>query len=127
MQQKTKIVFFGSSKFVIPIIEVLHKNFDLTLVVTTEKLPTDPIPSYCIKSKVHHYIVIDFKDKKLISYLANAKAPIGALASFGAIVPNEILQIFPKGIINIHPSLLPRYRGSTPIQTSILNGDKTTG
>jgi len=122
-----RVVFFGSSKFVVPIIEVLAKNFDLSLVLTTEKLSTDPIPSYCIKSKVRYYIVTDFKDKKLISYLANAKAPIGLLASFGAIVPNEVLNIFPKGIINIHPSLLPKYRGPTPVQTAILNGDKTTG
>ncbi|MEK7534712.1 MAG: methionyl-tRNA formyltransferase [Patescibacteria group bacterium] len=132
-----RIIFFGSSKFVIPIIEVLAKNFsakggpasgwDLALVVTTEKNPTDPVPSYCIRSKVRYYIVTDFRDKRLINDLVNAKAPIGVLASFGAIIPNEVLDLFPHGIINIHPSLLPKYRGSTPVQTAILNGDKTTG
>jgi len=125
--QKLKVVFFGSSRFVIPIIEVLKKNFDLALVVTTEKLPTDPIPSYCLKSKVYYYVVIDFRDKRIIDRLKKINADIAALASFGAIIPLRILNLFPKGIINIHPSLLPKYRGPSPVQAAILNGDKTTG
>jgi len=122
-----KTVFFGSSKFVIPIIEAIRKNFDLTLVVTTEKLATDPVPSYCIKSKVYYYVVTDFGDKQLLQELTKLNADVGVLASFGAIVPNEVLNLFPHGIINIHPSLLPKYRGPTPVQTAILNGDNKTG
>ena len=124
---KLKIIFFGSSKFVIPIIEALRKNFDLCLVITTEKLLTDPIPSYCIKSKVRYYVVTDFRDRQVLQELARLNADVGVLASFGAILPNEVLNLFPHGIINIHPSLLPKYRGPTPVQTVILNGDKTTG
>ena len=121
------LVFFGSSKFVIPIIEVLQKNFDLKFVLTTENKSSDPVPSYCIKSKVCYYVVTDFRDKKILQELTKANADTGVLASFGAIVPNEILNLFPYGIINIHPSLLPKYRGPTPVQTAILSGDKTTG
>ena len=60
--------------------------------------------------------------------LAKEKQPdVGVLASFGAIVPPEILD-FPKhGILNIHPSLLPKYRGPSPVQTAILNGERQTG
>jgi len=55
------------------------------------------------------------------------KPDVGVLASFGAIVPKEILN-FPKhGILNIHPSLLPKYRGPSPVQTAILNGERQTG
>lgn len=122
-----KIVFFGSSKFVIPIIEVLQKNFNLCLVATTEKLPTDPVVSYCIKTKVCYYVVTDFRNKKILQELKKTNASLGILASFGAILPDEILSIFPLGIINIHPSLLPKYRGPTPVQTAILNGEKITG
>lgn len=122
-----KAVFFGSSKFVIPIIEVLCRNFDLCFVVTTEKLPTDSIPSYCIKSKVCYYVATDFRNKNIISEIKGISPDIGVLASFGAIIPNEVLNLFPHGIINIHPSLLPKYRGPTPVQTAILNGDKKTG
>jgi methionyl-tRNA formyltransferase len=49
------------------------------------------------------------------------------LASFGIIIPKEVLEMFSLGIINVHPSLLPQYRGPTPGQTAILNGDKVTG
>jgi len=125
--KKPRVIFFGSSKYVTPIVEVLKNNFDLSFVVTTEKFPTDPIPSYCIKSKVYHYVVIDFGNKNFINALKEANADMAILASFGAIIPKEILNIFPKGIINIHPSLLPKYRGPTPVQAAILNGDKTTG
>jgi methionyl-tRNA formyltransferase len=129
MQMKLKIVFFGSSKFVLPIIEVLKDNFELSLVITTEHGPNSPIISYCKKHKLHCYIVLEYRKQKndIIKIIQAIKVPLGILASFGAIIPSEILQIFPKGILNIHPSLLPKYRGPTPVQTAILKGDKTTG
>src|SRR6185503_10774343 len=48
-------------------------------------------------------------------------------ASFGLLLPKEALDLFPKGIINIHPSLLPQYRGAMPVQSALLNGDSATG
>lgn len=53
--------------------------------------------------------------------------PIGVLVSFGKIIPQSIIDLFPSGIINIHPSLLPLYRGPSPIETAIANGDTKTG
>ena len=120
------IIFFGSSKFVIPILEVLRKNFDLKLVLTTEKNPTDAVPSYCTKHKIPYLSVKQFNNLT-ISAIAGALAPVAVLADFGLIIPKQILNVFPMGIINIHPSLLPKYRGPTPVQTAILNGEKTTG
>ena len=122
-----KVIFFGSSKFVIPIIEVIRKNFDLGLVLTTEKNPTDPVPSYCTKNKIQYLSVSNLSDPNLKSLILNLKSPIAVLADFGLIIPEDILNAFPKGIINIHPSLLPKYRGPTPVQSAILNGEKTTG
>lgn len=55
------------------------------------------------------------------------KADLGVVASYGRIVSKETIESFPHGIINIHPSLLPKYRGPTPVQTAILNGDEKTG
>lgn len=124
-----KTVFFGSSKFVIPIIETLKDNFKLSLVITTERELNSPIVSYCKMHKLHYYIVLEYRKQKneIIKIIQSTKATLGVLASFGAIIPNEVLNLFPHGIINIHPSLLPKYRGPTPVQTAILNGDKTTG
>jgi methionyl-tRNA formyltransferase len=52
---------------------------------------------------------------------------IGVICSFGQIIPSNILNLFPYGILNIHPSLLPKYRGASPIASAILSGDKVTG
>jgi len=136
-----KVVFFGSSKFVIPILEVLRKNFDLRLVLTTENpkgskpnLASQGVPlrswtviSYCLENKIPYVSVSNLSNPIIKSKLLNINASIAVLADFGLIIPRDILNAFPKGIINIHPSLLPKYRGPTPVQTAILNGDKTTG
>lgn len=120
------IVFFGSSKFVIPILEVLCKNFDLSLVLTTEKNPTDAVSFYCSKNKIPYLSVQQFNNIT-IQQLKEINTSVGVLADFGLIIPQAILNLFPKGIINIHPSYLPKYRGPTPVQTAILNGEKVTG
>ncbi|MDO8461009.1 MAG: methionyl-tRNA formyltransferase [bacterium] len=129
-----KIIFFGASRFVIPIIELLRKKFDLVLVVTTEKLPTDPVLSYCNKHSIQYISASSLSDPILKSKIINLpagkaglKSNLGILAYFGLILPQDVLNIFPKGILNIHPSLIPKYRGPTPVQTAILNGDKKTG
>ena len=121
------IVFFGSSKFVIPIIEVLQKNCNLKLVVTTERNPTDAVPSYCIKNKINYISLSNLSDHNTKYLILNTESPAAILADFGLIIPASILNLFPEGIVNIHPSLLPKYRGPTPVQTAILNGDQTTG
>jgi len=122
---KLKIIFFGSSNYVIPIIEVLKKNFELALVVTTEK-SQGAVPSYCQENKISYLFLQQFNNLT-IQQLQVIKAPIAVLADFGLIIPEGILNAFPKGIINLHPSLLPKYRGPTPVQSAILEGEKTTG
>lgn len=64
----------------------------------------------------------DIKDK-----LKELRADIGVLVAYGKMVPQSIIDIFPKGIINIHPSLLPLHRGPTPLESVILHGDAMTG
>lgn len=59
--------------------------------------------------------------------IAKFDSPIGVLVSFGKIIPQSIIDLFKPGIINLHPSLLPKYRGPSPIESAILNGDETTG
>ncbi|MCL4353039.1 hypothetical protein M1615_01040 [Patescibacteria group bacterium] len=122
-----KLVFFGSSKYVLPVIEKLRDNFELTLVVTTERLTTDAISAYCLKHKIPYFRTSSLSDPNLKSLILGLNSSIGVVADFGLIIPKPILDIFPKGILNIHPSLLPKYRGPTPVQSAILNGDRETG
>lgn len=132
-----KVVFFGSSKFVIPILDVLRKNFDLALIITTENPKSNltasqgetlepSVINYCTQHKFSYLSLQQFNNS-ITKQLKFINASVGILASFGALVPKEILNAFPKGILNIHPSLLPKYRGPTPVQTAILNGKKVTG
>jgi len=120
-----KIVFFGASKYVIPLIEMLNSNFDLVLVVTTELNPNDTIPSFCKKNNIPCLSVKTIADS--LEEIKAKNAELGVLAYFGLLLPKELLNTFPKGILNIHPSILPKYRGATPVQTAILNGDSETG
>ena len=121
-----RVIFFGASKFVLPIIEVLNKNFDLALVITTEKNSSDAVPAYCSQNHIK-YISVSSSDITTNDELLTMNASLGVLAYFGILLKPEVLNLFSKGILNIHPSLLPKYRGTTPVQTAILNGDATTG
>lgn len=123
---KLKIIFFGSSHYVIPIIEVLNKNFGLVLVVTTEKNSTDQVINYCTKNKIPYLSIFSF-DETIRHKLSAISPTLGVVADFRLILQKEILDLFPKGVINVHPSLLPKYRGPTPVQTAILNSEKETG
>ena len=67
------------------------------------------------------------RPSEIIDDLRNYQADAAILVSYGRIIPQSVIDIFPKGIINIHPSLLPLYRGPTPIESVITNGDVTTG
>ena len=121
-----KIVFFGTGAYVLPILKVLNSNFDLSLVLTTEKNENGPVSKFCKENGIE-CLAVDKITGEIVSKIKTADAKVAVLAYFGMILPKQILELFPKGIINIHPSLLPKYRGPTPGQTAILNGDKKTG
>jgi len=122
-----KVVFFGSSRYVIPVIEMLHDNFDLPLVVTTEQNRRDAIPFYCIAKKIEYVSVRKSADLISNYQVTGAIASVGVVADFGLLIPEQVMSVFPFGVVNIHPSLLPKYRGPSPVQNAILNGDQTTG
>ena len=122
-----KVVFFGSSRFVVPVIEMLHYSTDLSLVVTTEQGSMDAVPFYCNSQKIEYISVRKSADLISNFRINQEMANLGIVADFGLIIPEQTFKIFPFGMINIHPSLLPKYRGPTPVQSAILNGDKKTG
>lgn len=130
MNSKLPIIFFGSSQFVLPIIEFLNRDYDLKLVVTTEKNPEDAVPKYCSDNNITFISIQSFKEPIWQEWkleIENWKLEIAVLAYFGLIIPQNLIDLFPKGIINIHPSRLPQYRGTTPGQTPIVLGDVRTG
>lgn len=118
-----KIVFFGAGDFVIPVIEVLKDN-GLVLVITTE---TDGKVIDYLKLNNIEYISSRFLEDSTKKALEKIQPDFGVLASFGAIIPKKIINIFQLGIINIHPSLLPKFKGPAPVPYTITAGEKETG
>jgi methionyl-tRNA formyltransferase len=129
-----KIVFLGTSKFSLIVLEkLIESEYSPVLVLTMPDKPvgrkqiiTSPlIKQFALKNKIKTIQPINLKES--ISEIKKIKPDLGILASYGKIVPLEILNIAKHGFINIHPSLLPKYRGATPVQNTILNGDQETG
>lgn len=121
------VVFFGSSLYVLPILEVLKRSGGVSVIVTTEENPTEPIIAYANANRIPYLSIKNFSSPDTTSQILNTKSNVGILAFFGLLIPPALLNGFPKGIVNIHPSLLPRFRGSTPVQTAVVNGEITTG
>jgi len=72
-------------------------------------------------------LLLPNKPTDIINEITDFQADIAVLVAYGRIIPQKVIDLFPKGIINIHPSLLPKYRGPTPIESAIAMGDKETG
>ncbi len=129
-----KIIFIGTPEFGVIILEELIKaNFKPVLVVTAPDKPvgrkkiTTPPP---VKTSAQKYKIPIVQPEKICdsqSEISNLKPDLIVVAAYGQILPKEILEIPEYGCLNVHPSLLPRWRGSSPIQYTILNGDKETG
>ncbi|MCL5770766.1 MAG: methionyl-tRNA formyltransferase [Actinobacteria bacterium] len=130
-----KIIFFGSSKFSVPFLEALHKsNHKIVLVVTNadketgrgKKILPNPVKLKAIDLNLK-YIEIKKMDNDIYQKLLNLNFDGFVVVSFGHIIPKNIIDLSDDNIINVHPSLLPKYRGPSPITTALLNGDKETG
>jgi len=131
-----KIVFFGTPDYVLPIVVALHKAFrsrsgksPIVAVITQapkpvgreKKLTYSPVDAWAHKRKVQ----IFYKAEELIKN--GIKADLGILAAYGEIIPKNVIDLFPHGILNVHPSLLPKYRGASPVAAAIVAGETETG
>src|SRR3989344_3894723 len=130
----SNLVFFGTSEFAVLALDVLIKNGTSPVAAVTspdrpagrgKKLTVSPVKEFLNERLV--LLQPEKLDSQLILKLKELSADMGVIASYGKILPKELIEIFPKGILNIHPSLLPKYRGASPIQAVILNGDAETG
>lgn len=118
-----KIVFFGAGDFVIPVVETL-RNQRLILVITTET--TGKFIEYLTSNNIE-FISGRLLDEGVIKKLQALHPGVGILASYGALIPQEIIDLFPLGILNIHPSLLPKFKGPAPVPYTITAGEAETG
>lgn len=126
-----KIIFFGTPNYVVCVPEALSSaGHEIAAVVTQPPKPVGRkkviTPSPVEKWAVQNKIPVFYDTTSLHSSVVKS-VEVGILASYGKIISKETLDIFPKGIINIHPSLLPKWRGACPVQEQILAGEKKLG
>lgn len=127
-----KIVFMGTPDFAVPILEALNNKYDVVLVVAQpdkevgRKRILTPPPVAKKATELGLKLIQPRKLRENYEEIIDAKADIIVTAAYGQIVPNEVLNSVKKAI-NVHGSLLPKYRGGAPIQRSIMAGDKKTG
>ncbi|HKC04518.1 MAG TPA: methionyl-tRNA formyltransferase [Patescibacteria group bacterium] len=131
-----KIVFFGTPDYVLPILKAIHKKF----VMGPGKSPIVAVvtasPKLVGRKQYLNYSAVDkwAHEHKIFTYYsaeelkeANVDMEMGILASYGQIIKKEVIDMFSKGILVVHPSLLPKYRGASPVPEAIKTGDAVTG
>lgn len=130
------IAFMGTPDFAVPCLEILIKNnYNITAVVTQPDKPVGrsgqlvfpPVKDFASKSGINVYQPEKVKNAEFIEFLKTLDLDLIVVVAFGQILPKAILDIPKLGCINVHASLLPKYRGAAPIQWSIINGDTVTG
>lgn len=129
-----KIIFFGTEEFSLTALTgLIESGYRVVAVVTkpdSRKGRGQQLTPPSVKVLAQQYNIPVWQPTKL-SDIADSIRDIGkvtgVLVSYGKIIPQSIIDLFTPGIINVHPSLLPRYRGPSPIESAIINGDKETG
>ena len=132
-----KIIFMGTPMFAVPILKSLYQNgYDISTVYTQppqkskrgQKINKSPIQG------VSETLSLNFRSPDTLKnnneeyeYIKSLKAELAIVVAYGQIIPKKYLNLTKKGFINIHSSILPKWRGAAPIQRSIMNLDKETG
>jgi methionyl-tRNA formyltransferase len=130
-----RIVFMGSPEFAVPTLAMLMKNYMVVGVLTQpdkpagrgQRLTAQPVKQWAQEHGLPVFQPRTLRDAATQSQLADLKPDVIVVAAFGLLLPKPVLDLPPHGCINVHASLLPRYRGAAPIHAAILNGEPETG
>ncbi len=130
-----KIVFFGSSSFAVESLQMLKSKHEITAVFTQPDrrkgrhlhLAKTPVKICAEDNKIEVFQPENISDEQVVAMLKKFQADIFVVVSFGQKLSRQVLDIPKLYCINVHASLLPKYRGAAPINYAIVNGDKTTG
>lgn len=136
MTGSLRIAFAGTPEFALPALEALYASAHEIVAVWTQpdrpagrgrKLRASPIKQYALSHALPLYQPATFKSSAAQTELAEVSADVMVVAAYGLLLPSAVLKLPRYGCINIHASLLPRWRGAAPIQRAILAGDQETG
>lgn len=134
---RTRVLFFGSGGFAVPVLEALTAVASLVVVgvVTAPDRPSGrdqtptptPVASTARALGLPLFQPAGVRTPEVVATLRALAPDVGVLADYGRIIPAAILALLPHGILNVHPSLLPRHRGASPVAGTILAGDPEGG
>ena len=136
MKKQAKIVFMGTPEFAVPALEALHKNNQhLALVITQpdrpqgrgRKIVPTPVKAAAVRLGYDVMQPASVRTAEFAKHLAQLEPDITVVVAYGRIIPQNILSLPKLGTINVHASLLPKYRGPAPIHWAIINQEKVTG
>ncbi|GAA0176953.1 methionyl-tRNA formyltransferase [Clostridium sediminicola] len=131
-----KIVFMGTPEFAVPSLRTLIKNFDVKAVFTQpdrpkgrgKKVAISPIKEVALEHDIKVYQPVKLrKEIEIINELKNIKPDFIIVVAYGQILSKEVLDIPKYACINLHASLLPKYRGAAPLNWAIINGERKSG
>lgn len=131
-----KVIFMGTPDFAVPCLDMLVKEgHEVCLVVTQpdkpkgrgKKMLFPPVKEKAIEYGIEVFQPVKVKEEEAVEKLRSYNADIIVVVAFGQILPESILNMPKYGCVNVHGSLLPKYRGAAPIQWSVINGDTKTG
>ncbi len=131
-----RIVFMGTPRFAVPTLEgLVTSGEDIIAVVSQpdqpagrgQKVTPPPVKEYALGKGLTVLQPLKMKDPTFLGHLQGLKPDLAVVVAFGRILPPEILKIPGRGCVNVHASLLPKYRGAAPIQWAVINGETETG
>lgn len=131
-----KIVYMGTPDFAVPALKALAESeYEVAAVVTQPDKPKGrgktlmptPVKEEALKHGIAVYQPKKVRDAEFMEILEGLKPDVIIVAAFGQIIPKAILDFPPFGCLNIHASLLPKYRGAAPIQQAVIDGEKESG
>ena len=131
-----RIAFFGTPAFAVPSLERLVSAGEQVVTVITQpdrprgrghRIEPCPVKVAALAHKIPVLQPERVREQEFAARLASSDAELGVVVAYGQILPEEILQMPPEGLINVHASLLPRYRGAAPIQRAVIAGEPETG
>lgn len=130
-----RVLFMGTPEFAIPCIQAVYDKHEVVAVVTRtdkpnrrgNKIEFSPVKKFAEEKGIPVFQPENMNDPAFITEIEKLKPDISAVVAFGMMIPDAVINLPPKNTINVHGSLLPKYRGAAPMQYSILNGDETAG
>lgn len=133
--KKFRVIFMGTPEFAVPCLEALHKDCEVIGVITQpdkprgrgQKLMPSPVKAWAVEHGLDVYQPEKIKTEEFTAKLEELKPDLMVVVAFGQILSQRILDIPEYGCINVHASLLPRYRGAAPMQWCVINGEEKTG